>query len=239
MPSNLNHPLGYLAAKRALEVGRVGFFPSPLFDLPVRTSTILAGDDLIPQFGYVGTNYQPLRVLLLGINPGNGPEKAKARSAGDVQMMPAHHRFVEVRSARAFLDAQNAYKSVCQSWAVWGHHCAELLANNHLSIEQIAYSNCLPWRTASQSAFDDSIAARAAELYAIPLIEELKPKIIVAVGKKAAKILGYAAITLPPTVVWNRARSLTESVAKERQAAATHFRELVEANRGEIASSNQ
>lgn len=237
MPSSLNHPLGYRVAKRALEVGRGGFFPSLSFDLPIRKSTILAADDLIPQFGYVGIDYQPLRVLLLGINPGNGPEKAQSRSRGDVQMMPALHRFFELRSSQAFLDAQNAYKGVCQSWAVWGQHCAELLVNNHLSIEQIAYSNCLPWRTESQSAFDDSIAERAAELYAVPLIEELKPKIIVAVGKKAAKILGYAVIAMPPTVVWNRARSLTESVDKERRAAAAHFRELLEANRDEIAST--
>ena len=236
MPSDLSHPLGYLAAKRVLQVGRGAFFQSQALDLPIRASTLLAADDLIPQFGYVGANFHPLRILLLGINPGNGPVNAKSRSPGDIQMMPAHYRFFEVGSPQSFREAQSAYKGVCQSWAVWGRHCAELLTNNHLSIDQIAYSNCLPWRTASQSAFDESIAERAAQLYAVPLIEELKPKIIVAVGKKAAKILGYANTAMPPTVVWNRAQALTEAVGRERQAAAAQFRELLEAHRREIAS---
>ena len=231
-----NYPLGYLAAKRVVEAGRAAFFRSPSFDLPVRTSTILAEDDCVPQFGYVGTDFHALRVLLLGINPGDGAKDANARSAGDEQMMPALHRFAKFPSPQSFLAAQNAYKGVCRSWHVWGRHCDELLKKAGLSIDQIAYSNCLPWRTASKSAFGDSIAERASRLYAIPLIEELKPRIIVAVGKKAGTILGYATNIMPPMVVWNRAQALTESVEKDRQAATARFCALLEEIRRDNAT---
>lgn len=236
MPSNFAYPLGYLAAKRAVEAGRGAFFQSQSFDLPKRTSTILAGDDLVPQFGYVGADYRSLRVLLLGINPGNGPKRANDRSQGDKQMMPALHRFSEIRSPESFLEAQSAYKCVCQSWAVWGRHCDELLTNAGLSIDQIAYSNCLPWRTASESAFGRSTEKQAARLYAIPLVEELEPRIIIAVGKKAATILGHATITMPSTVVWNRAQALTKSVDEERRDATAKFCVLLEASRRDSAA---
>jgi hypothetical protein len=236
MPSNLAYPLGYLAAKRAVEEGRGAFFRSQSFDLPKRTSTILAGDDLVPQFGYVGADYHSLRALLLGINPGNGPKRANDRSPGDKQMMPALHRFSEIQSPQSFLEAQSAYKRVCQSWAVWGRHCAELLTKAGLSIDQIAYSNCLPWRTASESAFGSFTAERAATLYAIPLVEELQPRIIIAVGKKAATILDYATIAMPSTVVWNRAQALTRSVDEERRDATAQFCALIEASRRDSAT---
>jgi hypothetical protein len=151
-------------------------------------------------------------------------------------MMPALHRFAEIRSPQSFLEAQSAYKCVCQSWAVWGRHCAELLTNTGLSIDEIAYSNCLPWRTASESAFDSSTTERAARLYAIPLVEELQPRIIIALGKKAATILGYATITMPSTVVWNRAQALTKSVDEERRNATAQFCALLEASRRDSAT---
>jgi hypothetical protein len=58
--------------------------------------------------------------------------------------------------------------------------------------DEIAYSNCLPWRTASESGFEDCVARSAVELYVQPLIEELKPAAIVAMGKRAASILALA-----------------------------------------------
>lgn len=220
-----HEPLGYQTALRTLERGRSAFFGSLTADLPAAESPQVAADDLLPQFGYVGSKYSETRVLLLGINPGNGPRGE--RSPGDKTAMPALHRFATERTPLCFHLAQQAYLSVCEGWAVWGRQCYELLRAGGLSMEDVAFTNALPWRTASKAAFGKPIAQRAAELYAQPVVLELQPKIIVAVGKRAAEILEYAGLMSPSVIVWNRAQALTLQVAAEREAAATRFSQLL------------
>ena len=65
-------PPGYKTAKVVLKLGRQAFFDTATADLPTGRSIILRQDDLTPQFGYVGERYPRTRVLVLGINPGNG-----------------------------------------------------------------------------------------------------------------------------------------------------------------------
>jgi hypothetical protein len=139
-------PLGYKAARNALALGRAAFFGSNGTDLPMNRSALLRGDDLTPQFGYVGDRYTETRVLLLGINPGNGPQ-TEVRSTTDARMMPALVRFAEDPTSENFAQAQRAYKSECVSWHVWRNHCKEVIGAGKLSLEEIAYANCLPWRT--------------------------------------------------------------------------------------------
>ena len=224
----LLQPLGYKSARRALELGRGAFFSNPVEDLPGSESTQIAADDLLPQFGYVGAKYEVKRILLLGINPGNGPRKE--RSHGDQTAMPALHRFAVERTPESFVAAQQAYRSVCEGWAVWGRQCYELLRAGGIGMDEVAFTNALPWRTASQSAFGKAIARRAGELYARPIVDELEPKIIVAVGKKAADILEYAGRMSPAVVVWNRAQALQPHVVAEREAATAKFTSLLRAN---------
>jgi|SoiMethySBSTD1v2_1073268.scaffolds.fasta_scaffold505085_4 hypothetical protein len=62
-------PLGYESAKRAAELGRGHFLGAPNADLPLGKtqsgrSLLVANDDLIPQFGYVGTRFAQCKVLL-------------------------------------------------------------------------------------------------------------------------------------------------------------------------------
>jgi hypothetical protein len=209
-------PLGFGAAMGVLECGRAAFFGSESADLPKRSQPAIMSDDLVPQFGYVGPQYPATRVLMLGINPGNGPDKI--RSASDELLLGALRRFVADRTVESFLEAQRAYRQVCRSWPVWKRHCAAVIGAGKLSLDDIAYSNCLPWRTASEAAFADSVAERAARLYAYPLIDELQPRIVVALGKKAARILSLGDRTMTELVVWNRAQAATRAVLEEREA---------------------
>ena len=216
-------PLGYEAAKRAVELGRDHFLGDPDADLPrgktpFGRSPVVASDDLIPQFGYVGTRFAQSKVLLLGINPGNGDDIK--RSHQDNKMMSALHQFSVDLSVTSFIEAQSSYKSVCQSWWVWQRHCSEVVGAGKLAFEDVAYSNALPWRTQSESNFDDAVGRKAATSYAYPLIDELQPKVIVAMGKKAAKILRLGGRAFPTLVVWNRAQVATPSVQQERASAA-------------------
>jgi hypothetical protein len=218
-------PLGYWAACRVVDLGRQAFFAHAAEDAPFADSDQIAEDDLLPQFGYVGSRYEARRVLLLGINPGNGPRAV--RSTGDRTAMPALRRFVTQKTPASFVAAQQAYRSVCEGWAVWGRQCYELLRSSGLDMEDVAFTNALPWRTASQSAFAKHVAKKAAEHYTGPVVRELQPRIIVAVGKKAAQILEYAGLPSASVVTWNRAQALTQSVLAEREAATRQLVELL------------
>ncbi len=223
--SSLVPPLGFAAARHVLELGRSAFFGSQAADLPKARSPLVMGDNQIPQFGFVGSNFSRVSVLLLGINPGNGPEDR--RNPEDEVMMPALHRFVVERTHESFLEAQRTYQQVCQSWRVWRVHCSEIIRAGHLSPDDVAYSNCLPWRTASKSGFDETIKKKAATLYAYPLIDELRPRLIIALGKKVASILSTGGRSFPNLIIWNRAQASTPAVLQERSMTAAQIRRIL------------
>ena len=91
-----------MPARRVVQAGRGAFFPTPDADLPVRQSSILRQDDQIPQLGFVGANYAAHRVLLLGINPGNGGNNQK-RIPADDKMMPAMYAFAREPTEQNFV----------------------------------------------------------------------------------------------------------------------------------------
>jgi hypothetical protein len=212
-------PLGYQTALSVLKVGRAAFFGAVDADLPPNRSTLLRKDDLTPQFGYVGHGYPSTRVLLLGINPGNGRETIN-RTVTDERMMPPLIKFAEDPSPESFKAALQAYQAECSSWHIWRRHCAEITGAGKLSLDEIAYSNALPWRTGSESNFSDSVAANAATLYTRPLINELRPSVVICLGKRAASIVRIGNPKLPHMIVWNRAQAATPSVLLDRQRAA-------------------
>jgi hypothetical protein len=219
-------PLGYLSAKAALRAGRAAFFGHADSDLPANRSPLLTADDRTPQFGYVGTKYAKTHVLLLGINPGNGSQ-TEVRSATDARMMPALVQFAQTPTPENFTRAQEAYKAECQTWHIWKRHCSEIIGAGKLTLEDVAYSNCLPWRSRSESAFDEAVAERAARLYAYPLIEELRPTVVVALGRKSSAILQLTGQRLPRVIVWNRAQAATPTVLRDRADAAREIFRLL------------
>jgi hypothetical protein len=225
MPRQTKLPLGFQSALSVLKQGRAAYFGAENHDLPQKRAATIALDDMVPQFGYVGVEYSQTRVLMIGINPGNGPNHA--RTSGDEVMMPPLHKFVVDHSVNSFLEAQRAYQVVCESWPMWKRHCSEVIGAGRLRMDEIAFTNCLPWRTASESKFSDQIAKKAAKLYAYPVIEELKPKVVIAMGKCAAKILSLGGQDVPDLIVWNRAQAATQAVLRERAETAARILNVV------------
>jgi hypothetical protein len=131
--------LGFESARRVIQLGRAGFFPLEKPDLPVGRSATISADDQIPQFGYVGRGYSTTRIILLGINPGNGHNQM--RSQADARMMPALYRFAENPTEANYAQATQAYLAECQTWPVWKRHCAEVIGAGKLALGEIAYSN--------------------------------------------------------------------------------------------------
>lgn len=218
-------PLGYETARRLLKHGRKAFFSSVTADLPQNRTPEIAQTDLLPQFGFVGEGYTAKRVLVLGINPGNGDDHKQ--NEGDKVMMPLLKKFVEEPTPHHFGQAQKAYQEVCSAWPIWKKHGQQILEAGQLQLDDIAYSNCLPWRTASEGSFGSEVAQKAAVLFAYPLIDELQPRLIVALGKKAADILQNNGRSFSNLVVWNRSRAATPAVVAERQAAAQKIASLL------------
>jgi hypothetical protein len=220
--------LGFQAAKQVSLLGRDAFFPVQQKDLPIRQSSTLNEDDLTPQFGFTGPRFESKRVLLLGINPGNGPRN-DVRTSEDERMMPALRNFSRNPTEENYTDASCAYMAECQRWPLWKRHCAEVIGAGKLEFDQIAYSNCLPWRTASKSDFEDFVARKAAELYVRPLIDELKPSVIIAMGKRASYILNMTGFSPSKIVTWNRAQAARAAVLRDRALAATRVFAMVAA----------
>jgi hypothetical protein len=54
----------------------------------------------------------------------------------------------------------------------------------------------------------------------MPLIDELQPSLVIAMGKRASEILALSKRKAPPLVVWNRAQAATEAVLRERANSA-------------------
>jgi hypothetical protein len=223
-------PLGYRTACSVLKGGRAAFFGDANADLPKNRSPLLQQDDLTPQFGFVGREYASTRVLLLGINPGNGRETI-TRSATDERMMPILIEFAQDPSSANFIAAQSAYQAECATWHIWRRHCAEITGAGKLSLDDIAYSNSLPWRTGNESNFDASVAQRAATLYAHPLIAELQASVIICLGKRAAEIVQIGNPKIPHVIVWNRAQAATTRVLSDRKRAADEVFAILGRNR--------
>ena len=223
----MTHPplLGYRAARRTIELGRAAFFSGLEVDIPVSETDLIHSDDRLPQFGYVGSNYLAKRILFLGINPGNGPREN--RNVGDGFQMPMLKRFASEPTEENFLRAQKAHHDACETWFIWGRECNELLTRGRLHMDDIAFSNALPWRTKSEAGFARSVERLAAEHYVRPLLDELQPRIVVAVGKKVERMLNDAGPCTAAVVVWNRARALSQALREDRHRAGELLQTLV------------
>lgn len=215
---------GYEAALSVLDAGRAAFFGTADVDLPEAMTPGVRNDDGLPQFGFVGRRYSESRLLILAINPGNGPRDK--RDPRDESALPALERFVKERTQQSFAFAQRAYQDVCPGWSIWRQHGLPVIAAAGLNLDQVAYSNCLPWRTKSESGFATPAARTSVELYVQPLLRELMPRVVVALGKKAARVVDLIRPLDAEVIVWNRARAPTKAVIAERAAAAARLSAL-------------
>lgn len=221
--------LGFQTAAHVVRLGRSAFFGDSKADLPIGRTSVLEADDLVPQFGFVGPKYEDLRVLVIGINPAAGGTRTGARTPADERMMPALHRFAEEPTERHFESASAAYERECRSWPrIWKRHCEKFVNEEFFDYESIAFVSCLPWRTGSGTAFSDAVARATARLYIRPLLDELSPRLIIAVSKRCRSILELAGLPRPRTITWNMSQASTEKATEERDVALREMRDWLQ-----------
>lgn len=143
-----------------------------------------SNDDL-PQPGYVGPNYEPGNILLLGQNPGNDPI-GKGISASDA---------LQYRHLRKLKDcgpehAQKTYielmetlgENVMPKWPLIRNVVIPFLSEIDMKLSDVAFTNIAKFRTTS-SSFQTIIYERS-WLLTLEQIELLQPGNIVCLGEK-------------------------------------------------------
>lgn len=180
--------------------------------------------------GWVGRDYQPGGIVLLGVNPGGGGDGYRGNPT-DAELY---------RRLRAFRDAppesrETAFAEVCSAWvaiqrthSIWRVIAATLNAAG-ASVDQVAFLNMLPFRTREDKPAPVAVMPAAWDRATRPQLDALSPKAIVALGFKAADALARLADpdSMPRTLRVKRARG-DMRVTDEAQATLAQLREWID-----------
>lgn len=176
-------PLGYRAARNVIEIGYEAMFEGCKGLIPDASDLASEDDNRTPQFGFVGPRYAEMRVLVLGVNP--GVVKRGTVKERDQRSLEALRRFRDEPTPSNFSAAKAANRIALESWREESRHWKHLLQETSLTFDDIAFSNCLPWRT-NGNKFPAQIQVNAAYHYVWPLVEELNPRLVICFGRNAA-----------------------------------------------------
>ena len=191
--------------QRVAQVGRASLYGTKQdAQMPIN----LIEDARIPFLGFCGPRYQPGGVVLLAINPGGGGDSYVNRTQEDQALIPLIESFLKASSSQvesAFRRMCDEYSKMVQTWNLRRILVPTIEACG-LTIDQVCYLNCFPYRTAGDVRPSAQALAAAWSNITQPLINALKPSRIVALGKKAgsvaeAKYFGHAKVyTVPRTI---------------------------------------
>jgi hypothetical protein len=175
------------AFHRAARVSRADLYGiSPDQQLPAYLTT----DARTPFLGFVGHKFTAGGVVLLAINPGGGGKAYQHRPPQDQEILPLIEAFVcsaATEASRCFRAMSNNYAKQVQTWNLWRILNPVLQACDK-ELSEIVFLNCFPYRTAGDR-MPQVLALRASWVTIIePLLAELKPNKVIALGKKAGGV---------------------------------------------------
>lgn len=150
----------------------------------------LQDDAAIPFLGFCGGDYRRGGCVLLAINPGGGGDAYTQRTPQDQKLIPLIQQFTssDDSSVVASFDAMSAnYSALAQSWNLWRILKPTIEACG-FTIDQVCYLNCFPYRTAKDAKPAAYVLSKAWQNIIVPLLGELDPSILVALGKKAGSV---------------------------------------------------
>lgn len=143
-----------------------------------------------PAPGWVGQSWSE-GTLLVGINPGGGGDNYR-RNIADDELYLALREFREAGSPR---DQSEALRRMSESWMriQQGHNIwriiRPILEATGEGVDEIAFMNILPFRTRMDKPAPAAAMRNAWNKAARPQIAALRPRRIIALGKKAWDIL--------------------------------------------------
>jgi uracil-DNA glycosylase len=179
-------------------------------------------EEHVPQPGYIGSNYDARRVLLVGQNPAIPGVLA----AADLPYTAALRSLRDEPSVARYRELSSVLESFVPRWPVHGSYFP--LQECGLTLQDIAYCNIVRCRTAGKPGRRLSEACIAEHF--TRWLALLRPKVVVFVGKWAADVGGPAtAAAGVPFGYMNRMRSLS---SPERVANRQAVVELVTSCQG-------
>lgn len=169
----------YRAVLAAVRLRRSDIFDEVDKQLPVSEPE----DAAIPQIGFIGQDYRPGGTILLGINPGGGGDKY-VRTVADSLLLPMIHSLRDGEASPDALEAMfNQYATNMRTWNLWRIVAPTIDACGSRQSE-IAYLNWFPFRTRADQMPHAHAMRRSRDAYLSPLIKNLAPSRIIALGKK-------------------------------------------------------
>lgn len=162
--------------------------------------------DKLAQPGYVGPSYQPGGLVLVGMNPGGGPQDGLGPADRDMYSASQAVREAspdELVPAFRLLTARLA--EVMPTWKLHRNVVALVLAGTGRTMDDIAYVNLLKWRTDSSSGLSRLYKLSWAD-HTREQIELLAPGHVVGVGVDAGHsfarlYIGDALVGIVPRVI--------------------------------------
>ena len=125
--------------------------------------------------------------MFLGINPGGGSPGYTCRTAEDEHLFPKLAAFQNVSESlrdEAYLDLVSACSEVLPKWNIW-LLVDSILKASRQTLSSVCFVNWCPFRTLNNNMPYAAAMRRSHQLVLHPLLGELKPKRIFALGKKA------------------------------------------------------
>lgn len=140
-------------------------------------------DALIPQIGYIGGLYSHGGDVLVAINPGGGGRTYR-RTAEDAALLPKIESFRRDGSDLELLnEISEHYARNMRTWNLW-RIVKPVLDACGRSQEEVAYLNWCPFRTRDDAMPRAAAMRRCCDLHVLPAIQALRPKRVIALGKK-------------------------------------------------------
>lgn len=159
----------------------------------------------IPQPGYIGTNYEKYRILLIGQNPGVCPPSMKNK---DFVYMEALKNLWINKDKSSYDKLYQILLQFVPEWPVQKNYFP--LHECGLGLEDIGYCNIVRCRTSDNKTPSIGTTQNCINEHLIKFIDEIVPKVIVFIGKWAYIQLNTKLKELPIKLTYmNRDRSLS------------------------------
>ena len=175
-------------ARRLTAISRAAIFgPAEPQSRPLN----LQADAALMFPGYVGRRYGPGEPVLLAINPGGGKDGYKIRTRADDHFYPLMEAF-HWCAANELLER---YEAMNAGWItnmrIWNLRRIIEPALDALgcTVDQVAFLNAVPYRTREDRMPSAHSRRQAWARVTEPLLQLLRPGVIVALGQKAGDVL--------------------------------------------------
>lgn len=165
----------------------------------------------LPWPGYIGSNYESTRVLLVGQNPGTSPDRF---SVQDREFADAQVALRDNVNARAYGKVKSILDRIMPTWPIVDNYFP--LSECGLSLDDIANINVVRCRTVENATPSTKIARACVDKHFVQWLDWLRPSVVVCIGKWAHDNVGHLLQErgIPHAFV-NRRRSLSSA---ERQS---------------------